>query len=204
LTWLNKVTAECEYFGVSPSNDMSTKAKEQWLDIVFRTIDRVNPKAKTHAFGVTSEYLMTRYPWYSVDSSSFSQHAAYGACIVPPIGVVRFSDKKGDDPRHFSRLPMATKNDLDRILKERGFSYRQLERNHFDRVRMNIIGFRGLEDAINTSGHTLFYNNQPQLFDTTLPELTPIPFEDLEQEEKHEASSDILEGEDPRGTPLSL
>lgn len=41
------------------------------------------PKVKVHGFGLTSQELMARYPWYSVDSSSWIQKGMYGLCMMP-------------------------------------------------------------------------------------------------------------------------
>ncbi len=69
---------------------------------------------------------------------------------------------------------------------------------------MNIMSFRQLEDDINAKGHTQYYNNQPALFDTTLPEIMPVPFEELEKEETYEDDPDILEDKNPANTSLIL
>ncbi len=45
----------------------STKDLQPWLDKIFRDY----PNQKFHGFGMTREKLMERYPWYSVDSSSW-------------------------------------------------------------------------------------------------------------------------------------
>ncbi|HPY55299.1 MAG TPA: hypothetical protein PLI14_06545 [Bacilli bacterium] len=41
------------------------------------------PKAKIHGFAMTAFSLMRRYPWYSVDSSSWLKVGAYGKIFVP-------------------------------------------------------------------------------------------------------------------------
>lgn len=42
-----------------------------------------NPKVKIHGFAMTAFELMRRYPWYSVDSSSWLKVGAYGKIFVP-------------------------------------------------------------------------------------------------------------------------
>lgn len=41
------------------------------------------PKYKVHGFGLTDIDIMIRYPWYSVDSSTWIKHSCYGLILVP-------------------------------------------------------------------------------------------------------------------------
>lgn len=40
---------------------------------------------KTHGFAVTNHSMMTMFPWYSVDSATWTQIAAWGAIMVPKL-----------------------------------------------------------------------------------------------------------------------
>jgi hypothetical protein len=56
-----------------------------WLDHVW-TKYLTNPdgtaKIKIHGFGLTTEELMFRYPWYSVDSTSWVLASGFGSCFI--------------------------------------------------------------------------------------------------------------------------
>lgn len=58
----------------------------EWLDRCFEVVcdtpDR-KPCVKIHGFGMTSFPLMRRYPWWSVDSASWTKVGAYGSIMVP-------------------------------------------------------------------------------------------------------------------------
>lgn len=58
----------------------------KWLDQCFNHVCN-NPKrlpcVKLHGFGVTSYSLMLRYPWWSVDSASWTKVGAFGGLLVP-------------------------------------------------------------------------------------------------------------------------
>lgn len=57
-----------------------------WLDSCFRDYicDSTGmPKIKVHGFGLTSHSLMLRYPWYSVDSTSWILAARMGSIYIP-------------------------------------------------------------------------------------------------------------------------
>lgn len=47
-------------------------------DAVWRYILKNNPQLRVHGFGLTTLDLMKRYPWYSVDSSSFKSCKRFG------------------------------------------------------------------------------------------------------------------------------
>jgi hypothetical protein len=58
-----------------------------WADQAFNIIcgqpSRL-PICKVHGFAMTAHKLMVRYPWWSVDSTTWSTFAAYGQVITPP------------------------------------------------------------------------------------------------------------------------
>jgi len=76
--WLRKMM-EFDYIGISPANDVSLKQKRIWLDNVFSLIKGT---VKTHAFGLTDKNLMLRYPWYSMDSTTWFAPIRYGQSSV--------------------------------------------------------------------------------------------------------------------------
>ncbi len=58
----------------------------RWLDDCFNMVcDQPSrlPRVKIHGFGVTSHGLLLRYPWWSVDSTSWTKKGAYGLIAVP-------------------------------------------------------------------------------------------------------------------------
>jgi hypothetical protein len=83
--WLKKLMDEQDYFGVSPGNDRTTRQKIEWLDAIMPTLtdDKGWPIRKFHGFGVTSLEVLLRYPWYSVDSTSWVLTGRFGAIHVP-------------------------------------------------------------------------------------------------------------------------
>lgn len=55
-----------------------SKNIEKHCDAVWSYILRENPKLKVHGFGLTNLEMMSRYPWYSVDSSSYKSCRRFG------------------------------------------------------------------------------------------------------------------------------
>ena len=59
----------------------------RWLDVCFDFLcppPARLPRVRVHGFGLTSVELMHRYPWWSVDSASWTKVGAYGGVLVPP------------------------------------------------------------------------------------------------------------------------
>ncbi len=88
LKWLRKYIDEgYELIGLGGLvGSTAQDGCQAWIDRCFEiacdTPDRL-PCVKLHGFGVTSYKLMLRYPWYSVDSTSWTKIGAYGGIMVP-------------------------------------------------------------------------------------------------------------------------
>lgn len=63
----------------------STQYLREWLDHVWEKY-LINPdgtaKVRVHGFGLTTLDLMMRYPWYSVDSTSWVMTSRYGSVYI--------------------------------------------------------------------------------------------------------------------------
>lgn len=81
LDWLKKyLDAGYRRIGISPLLQIRSSYRNvrNCLDGIFRTIEPYK-NVKLHGFAMTSLSLMFGYPWYSVDSSSWSRTASYGS-----------------------------------------------------------------------------------------------------------------------------
>ena len=102
---------------------ISTPQLKLWLDDIwtnYLTFADGTPKIKVHGFGLTSLPLMLRYPWYSVDSSTWVQWAANGMILIPTrtgqLDVSSKSSRKKIPNQHLDSLsPMETKRIEDEI-----------------------------------------------------------------------------------------
>jgi len=85
------------YITIGGMVPISTAQLKLWLDRLWAdhlTDEQGRPIVKVHGFGLTSLPLMMRYPWYSVDSSTWVQWAANGMILVPgQVGQVDVSNK---------------------------------------------------------------------------------------------------------------
>jgi len=87
VSYLERCIKEYEYFcigGMARGFNFSTRLS--FLDKCFELVcDQPSrlPKAKVHGFGMTSLKLLLRYPWYSVDSTSWLVTGRNGSVFVP-------------------------------------------------------------------------------------------------------------------------
>lgn len=84
--WLDKYVDNYPYIGISGlGSDIQKKSYFQSFgDKVFKRLSQSKQMIKVHGFAATSFDLIKRYPWYSIDSTTWIKHAAYGSVMVPP------------------------------------------------------------------------------------------------------------------------
>ena len=79
LEYTHEDGSHIDYIGISPANDKSSKEKEIFIHKCFNIIKKSsNPSVKTHAFGMTSKWILERYPFTSADSTSWLMTGANG------------------------------------------------------------------------------------------------------------------------------
>lgn len=134
-----------------------TKAEDVmwWLDRIWNRylVDGAGrPRLKVHAFGVTTVSLMERYPWHSVDSSSWIQATAFGSIYTSKFGPIAISDKspsRHDWGRHFSTLSEPERAALNVMLEDKGFCYDRLSTVYQSRAGYNAMAYMELGDILN-------------------------------------------------------
>lgn len=155
--WLRHYLKEgYDYIFIGGMVPESTKWLKQRLDQLwgdYLTDARGRPIVRIHGFGLTVIDLMARYPWYSVDSTSWVLKGRYGMLYVQlphRVVVVNISDRSPrakDWDQHYDTLPRPQKDELDRIFAAKGFTAKELREEYQKRDRWNIEFFRGLCDG---------------------------------------------------------
>lgn len=84
--YLHKYCQESDYICIGGCVGFSVKELIPFLDHCFAIIKQYWPK-KIHGLGITSKALMLRYPFYSVDSTSWLGSARFG-------GIMGYNDGK--------------------------------------------------------------------------------------------------------------
>lgn len=84
--YLERYTKKYDYIAIGGLVGISSHALVRWLERMwdsYLTDSEGLPIVKVHGFGLTSLRLMFRYPWYSVDSTSWVVTGRLGGIFVP-------------------------------------------------------------------------------------------------------------------------
>lgn len=120
--WLERylVDERCSYIGVSCDKLLDAKTRRlriSFLDQVFTrlTDEEGYPIVKTHGFAITAIPLMLRYPWTTVDSTTWSLIGSYGFIACPV-----YISGKPDYSREPVFIHMSNRVAMERITARRG------------------------------------------------------------------------------------
>lgn len=85
---LDEYRRHSDYIAIGGLVRTDMNALKHFFDELFERIAGPDgkPTIKTHGFGLTSLPLMLKYPWFSVDSSTWVQWAANGLILAPAMG----------------------------------------------------------------------------------------------------------------------
>lgn len=82
--WLRRILdSGAGWIGLGGSVGKSDQARYQFFSRSFRVIG--TSKVKVHGFGATSVWHLFKFPWYSVDSTSWVMPGINGAVLVPSM-----------------------------------------------------------------------------------------------------------------------
>lgn len=138
IKYLKIYLKEYKYIALGGMVPISTKDLKPWLDDLFLNHicdKRGLPKVKVHGFGMTSLSLMLRYPWYSVDSTSWVVTGRMGAILVPrrtngkydytklpnKVTVSAKSPAAKKEGAHYTTSSPVQKKIFDQYIKEKHF-----------------------------------------------------------------------------------
>lgn len=103
---------------------------EVWLDGVWNIIMKENPSLKVHGFAMTDPINMLRYPWYSVDSSSWTWAFRYGLVYLFNNGkwlTISLNEAYENLGLTYHRDPPPTKEEIYKVLKYQIDQYIKME-----------------------------------------------------------------------------
>lgn len=86
---------EAEYIGIGVRGERQRSENIAELNSIWEnylTDEYGFPKAKYHLMGISSAQIISKYPWYSTDGTSWANLAWNGSVVVPRslAGIVRF------------------------------------------------------------------------------------------------------------------
>jgi len=88
--WVERFVNEYDYVGVGGvARGIPTASLRALLDRIFGYIYKKGLSVKVHGFGITGFKFMMRYPWYSVDSTTWLKQAGFGRILLPRYNLVK-------------------------------------------------------------------------------------------------------------------
>jgi hypothetical protein len=123
-----------------------------WLDRIwdrYLTDSSGRAKIKVHGFGMTSVMMMERYPWYSVDSSSWVQASGNGSIMLVGHSALAISDgspmRKANN-QHYDTIAPALREKVKEIIEKLGFDVERLHKTYIARWTFNLHNYTLLNE----------------------------------------------------------
>lgn len=133
----------------------SRKQLQAWLDHIWQTYlidDEGHAIRQVHGFGLTDQVLMFRYPWFSVDSSSWVMTGVFGSCTFmrnDGLKKILFStdgqQAKNVNGWSYFLLPDAMREEIDKWIEPFDLTPEQLRTNYLARDLINAYTFQEME-----------------------------------------------------------
>jgi len=146
--YLEWYIANYTYITIGGMVPISTPQLKIWLDRIWEkylTDGAGRPKVRVHGFGLTTVSLMERYPWYSVDSSSWVQIARVGGMMLMPeakvINVSNQSPQRRVEGQHIDTLAPPLRQAVEEKLRSCGVDTERMRETYLSRWCYNIWAF---------------------------------------------------------------
>ncbi len=157
-SWLRRYLDEgYTYIALGGMVPIETDQLRHWLDDLwgsYLTNDRGEPLVRVHGFGLTTAELVSRYPWFSVDSSSWFATGASGTVIFFMNGqlfrvcVSENSPKAAQHGQHISTFPRAARAAIEEHLSRvYGKTLQEVSTNYEARHAVNVQMYREAEQV---------------------------------------------------------
>lgn len=167
--YLDHYVANYDYITLGGMVPVSTQQLYHWLDRMWAehlTDEHGKPLVKVHGFGLTSIPLMAKYPWYSVDSSSWVQISSNGSIILDGGRTLSVSSNapsikmKG---QHFQTLTEQEQQVVRNEVESRGFDIEKLATSYSHRWFFCIDTFNRMNETYGDK-EPVYAQAQPLLF----------------------------------------
>lgn len=157
IKWLLKYLREgVPYLALGGMVPETIDYKQRWLDDLFSrylTDSAHRPIVKVHGFGLTVGWLIERYPWFSVDSTTWRNGMKFGVLIVNFEGSrLRHIGFTSGHPQvrdrtstHIDRLSRIERRVVMEKLEQSGFTLEQLRTRTHDAMLFNAWSFQEWE-----------------------------------------------------------
>lgn len=169
--YLEYYMANYSYITIGGMVPISTPQLYLWLDRIWEkylTDGSGRPRLRVHGFGLTTMGLVERYPWYSVDSSSWVQVARNGGMMLYPeartVSVSNQSPSRKDYNMHIDSMEPVMRAKLEERFLQMGVDLDRMRTLYLSRWAYNIWAFGLLGDLYTKTHESVFQTDQPELF----------------------------------------
>ncbi len=167
--YLQLYAANYSYITLGGMVAQSTKDLLIWLDEIWEkylTDGAGRPITKVHAFGVTTPILMKKYPWFSVDSSSWVQVAANGSILFngKAMAISAESPNRKVQNQHYLTFSDLQREAIDKRLIEQGYTAEALANQYLSRWIYNINAYVEMHKEYPPFEEAIFQQTQFGLF----------------------------------------
>lgn len=153
-SWLLHYLQSYDYISLGGMVPVSKPQLVQWLDRIWHdylTDEDGRAKVRVHGFGLTKLDLMWRYPWHSVDSTSWLMAGNNGLLILPPdarkFPVSHDSPSRHKQGAHFDTISEPEQWAVYNIVNDRGFDFQRCQQTYLARWTFNLAAL----DEINST-----------------------------------------------------
>lgn len=172
MQYLDHYVKNYDYITLGGMVGASTDQLRKWLEKVWEghLLDGAGrAKIKVHGFGITSVPLMEEFDWYSCDSSSWIQSAAFGSIVMPgdsikntgwTLSVSGKSPSRHVAGQHATTMSPPEVDYIFRLLESYGFTYERLSDVYESRATFNLWSFPEMEKILNGCRRTNFYHGK--------------------------------------------
>jgi hypothetical protein len=171
IRYLEYYVANYEYITLGGMVPISTRQLYFWLDEIWEkylTDGSGRPKVKVHGFGLTTIPLMRRYPWFSVDSSSWVQISSNGNILLADnwkaLAISDQSPARKVQNQHYDSMTEPLQAAIRKIIERDGYDVERLRTLYLSRWAYCCHSFNLLGEEINDGKLNTFFQDQMGLF----------------------------------------
>lgn len=126
------------YICISGNKELTNKQREDWYEKCYDVIKRSNnPNVKVHCLGSATLSNAVKYPFTSMDATSWIMTGATGN-IFTDYGNVQVSKESTNDKNHISNMPEAAQKVIADYCNSYGITLEQAAESYRYRMLINI------------------------------------------------------------------
>lgn len=157
IEYLKHYIENYSYITLGGMVPISTKQLYVWLDDIwsnYLTDSHGAPRLKVHGFGITTLGIIQRYPWHSVDSSSWVQVGNMGNIVMfhnnklYTLAISDNSKQLKETGKHYLNLQEEYRQIIDNQCKEFGLVKEDLFTKYTTRRIFNCCTYRKIESSV--------------------------------------------------------